>query len=55
VLFKDRPIVRDYKEMLDIETSLFNVAFFRSKQMDLTKPFESDLIEGLNSVIKAYQ
>ena len=55
VLFKDRPIVRDYKEMLDIETSLFNVAFFRSKQMDLTKPFESDLVESLNSVIKAYQ
>ena len=42
ILFKDRPIVRDYKEMLDIETQLFDVAFFRSKQIDLTRPFEDD-------------
>ena len=55
ILFKDRPIVRDYKEMLDIETRLFNVAFFRSKQMDLSRPFESDLIKALNTVVKKYQ
>lgn len=55
VLFKDRPIVRDYKEMLAIETALFDVAFFRSKQIDLTRPFESDLYDAMNALIKKYQ
>jgi hypothetical protein len=41
--------------MLDIETRLFDVAFFRSKQMDLSRPFESDLIKALNTVVKKYQ
>jgi hypothetical protein len=55
ILFKDRPIVRDYKQMLDIETTLFDVAFFRSKQIDLTRPFESDLLKELDVLIKKYQ
>lgn len=55
ILFKDRPIVRDYKQMLDIETTLFDVAFFRSKQIDLTRPFESDLLDKLSVLIKKYQ
>ena len=55
ILFKDRPIVRDYKEMLDIETTLFDVAYFRSKQVDLTQPFEWDLMKSFNSLIKKYQ
>lgn len=55
ILFKDRPIVRDYKEMLDIETRLFDVAYIRSKQMDLSRPFESDLIKALNQIVKKYQ
>ena len=55
ILFKDRPIVRDYKEMLDIETDLFDVAYFRSKQIDLTRPFDSDLAKSLGDLIKEYQ
>jgi len=55
ILFKDRPIVRDYKQMLDIETTLFDVAYFRSKQVDLTQQFEWDLKDSFNSLIKKYQ
>ncbi len=56
ILFKDRPIVRDYKEMLDIETQLFDVAFFRSKQIDLTRPFEDDeLFEKFKKLIEEYE
>lgn len=55
ILFKDRPIVRDYKTMMDIETELFDIAYFRSKEIDLTQPFESDLLSKLNDLIKKYQ
>jgi hypothetical protein len=41
--------------MLDIETRLFDVAYIRSKQMDLSRPFESDLIKALNQIVKKYQ
>jgi len=55
ILFKDRPIVRDYKTMLDIETVLFDIAYFRSKQINLTSPFESDMIDKLNTLVEKYQ
>lgn len=55
ILFKDRPAVRDYKEMLDIETQLFDVAYFRSKQINLTRPLSWDLAGDLNKLIKKYQ
>ena len=56
ILFSDRPIVRDYKEMLDIETELFNVAFFRSKQVNLIRPFLSDwMADSLSELVKKYQ
>lgn len=55
ILFKDRPIVRDYKTMLDIETVLFDIAYFRSKQISLTSPFESDMIDKLNTLVEKYQ
>ncbi len=55
ILFKDRPIVRDYKTMLDIETNLFDVAYFRSKQIDLTQPFQSDLLAKFADLIEEYQ
>ena len=55
ILFKDRPIVREYKQMLDIETALFDVAYFRSKQINLTRPFDSNLIDELNELIEKYQ
>lgn len=56
ILFKDRPIVRDYKEMQDIETQLFSIAFFRSKQIDLTRPFEDDgLFDKFEQLIEKYQ
>lgn len=55
ILFADYPVVRDYKEMLDIETELFNVAYFRSKQINLTRPFESDLLWNLSELIAEYQ
>ena len=55
ILFKDRPIVRDYKSMLDIETQLFDVAYFRSKQINLLHPLEWDSFDGLSKLIKKYQ
>lgn len=56
ILFKDRPVVRDYKYMLDIETELFDIAYFRSKQINLTRPFDSDdLMKDLLKIIEKYQ
>ena len=55
ILFKDRPIVRDYKETLEIETELFNVAYFRSKQINLTQPFESTMLQDFYVLIEKYQ
>lgn len=55
ILFKDRPAVRDYKEMLDIESELFDVAYFRSKQINLTRPLEWNLAGDLDKLIKKYQ
>lgn len=46
ILFKDRPIVRDYKEMLDIETVLFDIAYFRSKQINLNQEFSWNLTKN---------
>ena len=55
LLFKDRPIVRDYKQMLDIETQLFDVAYFRSKQIDLTRPIQWDILSWLNNLLEKYK
>jgi len=56
ILFKDRPIVRDYKYMLDIETELFDIAYYRSKQINLTLPFDSDvLMKNFLKIIQKYQ
>jgi len=56
ILFKDRPIVRDYKTMLDIETDLFDLAYFRSKQMNLTVSLDKkETYDNLNKVIEKYQ
>ncbi len=57
ILFRDRPIVRDYKQMLDIETQLFDVAYFRSKQIDLTRPLSNqwDMWARLDELISTYK
>lgn len=55
ILFKDRPIVRDYRQLLDIESELFDVAYFRSKQVDLTKTITWDLWQGYTDIVKNYQ
>ena len=55
ILFKDRPIVRDYKKMLDIETEIFETAFSFSKKVDLTRTLEWNTLKQLDSVIKQYQ
>jgi len=56
ILFKDRPIVRDYRTMLDIETDLFDVAYFRSKQMNLTVPLDKEeTYNKLSAIIEKYQ
>jgi hypothetical protein len=57
VLFKDRPIVRDYKQMLDIETDLYDVAYFRCKKVNLLKELEDDseIYQKLVDIIKEYQ
>ncbi len=56
ILFKDRPIVRDYKKMLDIETELFDIAYFQSKEINLTLPVQwNEFYEKFNNLIKKYQ
>lgn len=56
ILFKDRPIVRDYKQMLDIETQLFDVAYYWSNKMDLRLRVEwDDFYNKFNDLIKKYQ
>ena len=54
ILFADWPIVRDYKTMLDIETDLFDIAYYRSKDIDLTHPIDSNMKVELKKVIKKY-
>jgi hypothetical protein len=41
--------------MLDIETTLFDVAYFRSKQVDLTRQFDGNLKDSFNKLIEKYQ
>ena len=55
ILFRDRPIVRDYKTMLDIETELFDLAYFRSKEVNLTLPLEWDIYDNFNKLLEKYQ
>lgn len=56
ILFKDRPIVRDYKKMLDIETELFDIAYFRSKQINLLLPVrEEDFYGKFNKLLEKYK
>ncbi len=55
ILFKDRPAVRDYKEMLDIESQLFDVAYFRSKQINLTRPLEWNLMGEFWELVNKYE
>jgi hypothetical protein len=42
--------------MLDIETDLFDVAYFRSKQMNLTVPLDKEeTYNKLSAIIEKYQ
>lgn len=56
ILFKDRPIVRDYKSMLDIETDLFDTAYFYSKKVNLISKIEwKEVYSNMNGVIEKYR
>ena len=55
IFFKDRPIVRDYKELLDIDTQLFETAFSFSHKVDLTRPAEWNVVDNFKAVVKKYQ
>ena len=55
ILFRDRPIVRDYKTMMDIETDLFDVAYFLSKQVNITRPVDWKMHDNIRLVIEKYQ
>lgn len=55
MLFADWPIVRDYKTMLDIETDLFDIAYYSSKEIDLTQTIDSKMERELKNVIKKYR
>ena len=55
ILFRDRPIVRDYKELMDIETEIFDVVFFRSKTINLVRQMEWNLPKDLKDIIIKYQ
>ena len=55
ILVKDRVIVRDYKQMLDIENSLMELAYFLSQRINLISKIEWPILENFKSVIKKYQ
>ena len=56
VLFRDAPIVREYKQMLDIQSKLFQVAYLRSKQIVLTSWLKSPTFYNeFNNLIEKYQ
>ena len=55
IFFKDRPIVRDYKQMLDIETDIFQTAFSFSKKVDLTRALQWNTVKQFDDIIKRYQ
>ena len=54
ILFADWPIVRDYKTMLDIETDLFDIAYFRSKEINILQDIDSNMEKKLKNVVKKY-
>lgn len=56
ILVKDRVVVRDYKTMLDIETSWIELAFFLSQTTNLANKVNDDKLPlKLNEIIKKYQ
>lgn len=55
IFFKDRPIVRDYKKMLDIESEIFDTAFSFSKKVDLTRTLQWNTVEQFYGVVQQYQ
>ena len=55
IFFRDRPIVRDYKEMLDIDTEIFNLTYDFSKKVDLTEEFDWDVLDSFRNIVKEYQ
>ena len=55
ILFKDRPVVRDYKRMLDIETQLFDVAYSNSKKVNLIGELTWDIKGWIEELVKKYQ
>lgn len=55
ILTKDRVIVREYKHLLDIETSLMELAYYLSQHVSLVNKIDWNLMENIKSVIKKYQ
>lgn len=55
ILTKDRVIVREYKSLLDIETSLMELAYYLSQHVNLLASFDWNLLNNVKSVIEKYQ
>lgn len=55
ILFRDRPIVRDYKTALDIENELFDLAYEMSQKVFITASLEWNLSNNIKAVIEDYQ
>lgn len=55
IFFRDRPIVRDYREMQDIDTEIFNLTYNFSKKVDLTQEFDWDVLDSFKNIVKQYQ
>ena len=55
ILTKDRVIVREYKQLLAIESSLMELAYFLSQRISLITKFEWNLLKNVTSVIEKYQ
>ena len=53
LLFEDRPMVRDYKTLLEIETKLMQISYYLWKQTRIMANLENP--EKLYTVVKKYQ
>jgi hypothetical protein len=53
ILFEDRPVVRDWKTLLQIETKISQIAYYLGKTANITVPLEN--ISSLQSLIAKHQ
>jgi hypothetical protein len=55
MLFEDRPIVREWRSVLQIETKITQVAYFLGKTQNLLASLDGKGLSGLQQIVKKYQ